>query len=56
MSEFNPTGWNSDAVLAKYWGVSRASIWRWARAGKLQKPVKIGNNTTRWKGDGRPTA
>ena len=56
MDEFNPSGWNSDAVLAKHYKVSRVTIWRWAKAGKLQQPVKIGSNTTRWYGDGRKAA
>ena len=56
MSEFNPNGWNSDAVLAKHFGVSRSTIWRWVKTGRLQQPVKIGSNVTRWYSDGRPAA
>lgn len=56
MDELNPTGWNTDMALAKHYNVSRVTIWRWAKAGKLQKPIKIGANTTRWYGDGTKAA
>lgn len=56
MDEFNPNGWNSDVVLAKHYKISRVTVWRWTRKGKLQQPVKIGENTTRWFGDGRQAA
>ena len=56
MDEFNPNGWNADTTLAKHYKVSRVTIWRWARAGKLQKPIKLGPNTTRWFSDGRKNA
>ena len=56
MDEFNPTGWNTDIVLAKYYKISRVTVWRWVKYGKLQKPTKIGENTTRWFGDGRQAA
>ena len=56
MDEFNPNGWNSDVVLAKHYKISRVTVWRWAKAGKLQQPTKLGENTTRWYGDGRKAA
>jgi len=42
----------SDRDLAERYGVSRMTIWRWARVGKLPEPVKLGENTTRWLGQG----
>lgn len=44
-----PNGrWVSDITLAKYFEVSRCTIWRWTKTGKLPLPVKLGENTTRW--------
>jgi prophage regulatory protein len=40
--------WVSDSFLADYYEVSRATIWRWTRLGKLPQPEKIGENCTRW--------
>lgn len=36
--------------VAAIYGVSVATIWRWARTGAIPKPHKIGGNTTRWDG------
>ena len=36
--------------MAAIYGVSVATIWRWAQAGTIPKPHKIGANTTRWDG------
>lgn len=44
----HPTRWVSDTTLAKYFDVSRCTIWRWAKIGKLPQPEKLGENTTRW--------
>jgi predicted DNA-binding transcriptional regulator AlpA len=44
-----PRYWASDTDLADYFRVSRATIWRWTRIGKLPAPTKLGENTTRWK-------
>ena len=38
----------SDKTLADRWEVSRDTIWRWSREGKIPKPRKIGENCTRW--------
>lgn len=38
----------SDKKLAARWEVSRATIWRWAAAGKIPRPTKI-NGATRWR-------
>ena len=34
--------------VAAIYGVSKATIWRWAKLGILQPPIKVGPNTTRW--------
>jgi prophage regulatory protein len=31
--------------------VSRATFWNWVRDGKAPAPVKLGPNTTAWRGD-----
>lgn len=41
-------GWSSDRVLARYFSVTRKTIWDWSREGKLPKPKKISANRTRW--------
>jgi len=38
----------SDKTLAEYYEVSRCTIWRWVKIGKLPPPQKIGANCTRW--------
>ena len=40
--------WASDQWLADYYEVSRCTIWRWTKIGKLPPPQKIGGNSTRW--------
>lgn len=37
----------SDKCLAERYGVHRGTIWRWAKAGQLPKPIRI-NGCTRW--------
>lgn len=37
-----------DIDLAERYGISRATVWRWAQAGILPAPVKLGPATTRW--------
>lgn len=34
--------------VAKALGVSPATIWRWAKAGRIPQPRKLGENSTRW--------
>ena len=41
-------GYSSDKILARYFNITRKTIWIWAKAGKLPSPPKIGSNTTRW--------
>ena len=43
-----PKKWASDQFLAEYFEVSRCTIWRWVKIGKLPPPEKLGPNTTRW--------
>jgi predicted DNA-binding transcriptional regulator AlpA len=51
MQSSNPTQtrkWVSDKFLSDWYGVSRITIWRWTKSGRLPSPQKIGENTTRW--------
>lgn len=45
------TTYLTDRQLAERYGVSRVTIWRWARSGRLPAPVRLGANTTRWRSD-----
>ena len=38
-----------DTELANRYGVSRPTIWRWLKEGKIPNPIKIGVGVTRWK-------
>lgn len=35
--------------VAKRYGVSTDSIWRWKNEGHFPEPVRVGKNTTRWR-------
>ena len=37
-----------DTDLAKRYGVSRVTIWRWVRDGRFPKPIKLSPACTRW--------
>ena len=39
----------TDKEVANALKLSRSSVWRLAKAGKLPKPVKVGMNAARWK-------
>jgi predicted DNA-binding transcriptional regulator AlpA len=39
----------SDFDLGGRYGVSRATIWRWAQSGRLPKPVALSPGCTRWR-------
>lgn len=39
----------SDKSVATRYDSSRATVWRWANEGRLPKPIKLTNGTTRWK-------
>lgn len=41
----------SDQQIADRYGVSRATVWRWAARGILPKPKSITPGTTRWRLD-----
>lgn len=36
-------------VVAALKGISAPTVWRWVKAGRLPKPVKLGPNTTAWR-------
>ena len=36
------------AQVAKRFGISADTVWRWTRDGAFPKPWKMGPNTTRW--------
>lgn len=38
-----------DTEIASYLKISRQTVWRWAKTGKIPKPVRLGTKTTRWK-------
>lgn len=38
----------SDTNLAKHFGVSRNTIWRWVREGLIPEPYRIGKKVSRW--------
>ena len=35
--------------VAKRFGVSRPTIWRWAKAGGFPSPFEVSSGTTRWR-------
>lgn len=35
--------------VAERYGVGPATVWRWSRKGPFPKPVKLGDNCTRWR-------
>ena len=37
--------------LATRLSVSRATVWRWTADGSFPSPIKLGPNTTRWRGE-----
>lgn len=39
----------SDRTLAERWEVCRDTVWRWSKDGKIPRPIKLVNNTTRWR-------
>lgn len=39
----------SDVHLSERLQVSRQTIWRWVREGSFPKPLKLGDNCTRWR-------
>ena len=47
-NQSQPTRWISDRTIARRYEIARSTVWAWARDGKLPKPVKLGDNVTRW--------
>ena len=46
--ELPPSAQVPALTVAAWLGVSRTTIWRWTKAGKLPQPRRLGSNTTRW--------
>jgi prophage regulatory protein len=38
----------TDIEVAKLFSISRETVWRWAKIGRISSPVKIGGST-RWR-------
>jgi predicted DNA-binding transcriptional regulator AlpA len=38
----------SDKQIAKRYGVTRTTVWRWVRHNKFPPPVKISKGCSRW--------
>ena len=38
----------TDRDVAQALGISRMTVWRWTKAGRLPQPRKLGGKTTRW--------
>jgi predicted DNA-binding transcriptional regulator AlpA len=51
--DFEPLSEEQRYVSVRYaarrFGVSVPSIWKWARTGKFPKPLKFGQNISRWR-------
>lgn len=48
-TETGRTAYAADTNLATHFGVSRATIWRWANEGSFPAPVKLSPQITRWR-------
>lgn len=44
-----PQEYVADSYLSRRYDVSRATIWRWAKDGRIPKPVKLTPGCSRWK-------
>lgn len=38
-----------DRDVADALGISRVTVWRWSRCGRLPAPVRLGEGVTRWR-------
>jgi predicted DNA-binding transcriptional regulator AlpA len=38
----------TDLEVGQALGISRSSVWRWSKSGRIPAPRKIGANTSRW--------
>lgn len=45
----NENTYVSVTQLARRYSVDRSTIWRWVQRGTLPEPVRISEQTTRWK-------
>lgn len=45
----HPAEFVTDIQLAARYAVSRQTVWRWAKEGRLPAPIKLGPNCTRWR-------
>ena len=43
------TGYASANTLAELLETTPSTIWRWSKKGRLPKPYRLGEGTTRWK-------
>lgn len=41
----------TDVQVAKRYGVSRPTVWRWVSTGKLPQPIRFSRGCTRWRID-----
>ncbi|HRD67919.1 MAG TPA: AlpA family phage regulatory protein [Candidatus Competibacter sp.] len=48
-AELAESGYIRAKALAQFCSVSRTTLWRWARTGRLPKPVKLSENVTAWR-------
>ena len=44
-----PTTYLTDRDLASRFGVTRQTVWRWARADDFPKPLSLSAGTSRWR-------
>lgn len=44
-----PPEFVTDLFLADYYSVSRATVWRWVKEGRLPAPIKLTPGCTRWR-------
>jgi len=42
-------GWASDRDVAAFFSVSRNTVWRWSREGRLPRPERLAPAVTRWR-------
>lgn len=38
----------TDKEIAQALGISRRTVWRWSKAGRIPQPRKLGANSARW--------
>ncbi|MDO9460735.1 MAG: AlpA family phage regulatory protein [Alphaproteobacteria bacterium] len=50
-SLFGEAVYISARKIAQAVETSETTVWRWSKSGKLPKPYKLGEGTTRWRAD-----